>query len=298
MINKTGIFIIISLIGSFLLVQCTSQKEIKHNICSTKYPIILVHGIAFRDDVPLLKYWSKIPKKLKQNGAIVYLAHQDAFNSHIESALQLKNRVTEILEETGAEKVNIIAHSKGGIEARYMISKLNMHDKVASLTTLATPHRGSALADTIFDFLKKTNFTDKALLIAKKYAKIIGDKQPNAFLAGTELTMEYMQHFNKSVQDIPSVYYQSYGGVVSEKYPAWHIRIQYKIMQKSEGDNDCIVSKKSYKWGDFKGVVKSSDDFGISHFDIVGMRYISSVSSFDANYFMINIVKELKDKGF
>ena len=39
------------------------------------------------------------------------------------------------------EKVNIIAHSKGGLDARYMISKLNMGEYVASLTMISSPHR-------------------------------------------------------------------------------------------------------------------------------------------------------------
>ena len=266
--------------------------------CDTEYPILLVHGIAFRDDVPLIKYWSKIPKNLKKNGATVYLAHQDAFNSHIENALQVRKRVNEIIEETGAKKVNIIAHSKGGLESRYMISKLDMADKVASITTLATPHRGSYLADTIFAFLDRKSFTNKALKIFKKYARFIGDKEPNIFMAGTDLTLQHMKHFNQSVPNVSTVYYQSYGGIVTKDYPAWQVRFQHKIMNKVEGDNDGVVSKNSYQWGDFKGVVKSSDQFGVSHFDIVGMRYVSEVSSFNANFFIIGIVAELKKKGY
>jgi len=173
-----------------------------------------------------------------------------------------------------------------------------MSDKVASLTTLASPHRGSALADTIFTFLERKNLLDKAKKIVKKYARLIGDKEPDFYQAGKNVSMEYMLHFNKSVPDMPKVYYQSYGGVVTENYPAWHIRIQQKLMAKAEGENDAIVSKKSYQWGNFKGIVQSSDDFGVSHFDIVGMHFVSEVSSFDANYFIINIVKDLKEKGF
>lgn len=287
-----------SILFFLLLVNCSTQKELAKNYCATKYPILLVHGIAFRDDVPFIKYWSKIPEKLERRGAKVYLAHQNAFSSHIENALQIRERLVEILEETGAGKINIIAHSKGGVEARYMISRLGMADKVASLTTLATPHRGSAMADTIFAFLKRKNLTNRVLKIANKYACFIGDRNPDAFIAGTELTMEYMSYFNHSVPDIPTVYYQSYGGVVNSGYPAWHVRVQYKLMQKAEGENDCIVSKNSYKWGQFKGVVKTPDDFGVSHFDIVGMRYVSQASSFDANHFLISIVGELKDKGY
>jgi triacylglycerol lipase len=194
--------------------------------------------------------------------------------------------------------VNIIAHSKGGLESRYTITKLGMSDKVASLTTLASPHRGSAMADTILAFLTRKNMLDWSLKIIGKYAKLLGDKNPDVFLASDELTIAYMKHFNQSVPDIPTVYYQSYGGLVTEDYPAWHVRIQYKLMAKAEGENDCIVSKHSYQWGNFRGVVQSSDDYGISHFDIVGMRFVTQASSFDANYFFIELVKDLKERGF
>ncbi|OQY02895.1 MAG: hypothetical protein B6I20_06170 [Bacteroidetes bacterium 4572_117] len=291
--KKAPLFLVL-----LLFVQCTSQKQISNNDCATTHPVLLVHGIAYRDDVPFIKYWSKIPEKLEKNGATVFLAHQDALNSHIENALQIKDRIQQILEETGCEKVNIISHSKGGLESRYMISNLGMANKVASLTTLATPHRGSALADTVFAFLERKNLLIKASKIARFYARLIGDKEPNFYRAGKDLTNTYMQHFNQSILDVPDVYYQSYGGVVTKNYPAWLVRVQHKLMTKAEGDNDGIVSKQSYQWGNFKGIAKSNDDFGVSHFDIVGMRFVSGVSSFDANYFVINIVKDLKTKGF
>src|SRR5436190_277798 len=44
-------------------------------------------------------------------------------------------------------KVIIIAHSMGGLDARYMISRLGMADRVAALVTLSTPHHGSPYAD-------------------------------------------------------------------------------------------------------------------------------------------------------
>lgn len=282
-----------------LVASCKSGQQInQQNQCSTKYPILLVHGIGFRDDFAHPKYWSKIPKILAKNGAKVYLAHQDAFNSHAENACLIKERIEEILEESGAAKVNIIAHSKGGLESRYVISKLGMADKVASLTTLASPHRGSAMADTVLAFLERKNLLNKSLKIIRNYAHFLGDKHPDIYLSANELTIAYMKNFNKSVPDIPSVYYQSYGGLITENYPDWFVRIQYKLMKKAEGENDCIVSKRSYQWGNFRGVVKSNDNFGISHFDIVGMRFVSQASSFDANNFFIELVKDLKEKGF
>lgn len=45
-----------------------------------------------------------------------------------------------------------------GLDARYMISQLKPENvKVLSLTTIATPHRGSAFADHVFERIGREN---------------------------------------------------------------------------------------------------------------------------------------------
>ncbi len=283
----------------FIFSGCSAQKKsATHPACSTKYPIVFVHGVAYRDDVPIIKYWSRLPKILEKNGAKVFLSNQNAFNSHVENALQLRERILEILEQSGSEKVNIIAHSKGGLESRYMISNLAMADRVASLTTLASPHRGSYIADTLINWLTEKQWLNYVVHAANKYARIIGDKNPDALAAAQNLTVGYMDNFNHSVPDMPQVYYQSFGGIVSNSYPVWMVRFQHKILSEKEGENDGIVSYKSYQWANFKGVVQSNQEFGVSHFDIAGMKFVSKQSTFDAMEFIIQIAKDLKERGF
>ena len=93
--------------------------------CKTRYPILLLHGAGFRD----LKrpfYWGRIPDALEAHGAALYYGRQDCWASVGDNAQFLKGRLLKILEETGAEKVNIIAHSKGGLDARCAITTLGM----------------------------------------------------------------------------------------------------------------------------------------------------------------------------
>ncbi len=294
----TKVLTILLLINILFITACFTHNKIQSTDCATKYPIVFVHGIAYRDDIRILKYWSNIPNIIKQNGGRAFLSNQNAFNSHIENAILIKDRIIEILDKTKSDKVNIIAHSKGGLEARYLISKLNMADKVASLTTISTPHRGSSIADTIIAFLQRKKLTKKAQNLANFYAKLIGDKNPKALKAANDLTVTYMKYFNKSVLNMPQVYYQSYGSIINSNYPLWVVKIQNKMMQKAEGSNDGIVSSYSYKWGNFRGIVKSNENYGISHFDIVGMKFISKSSSFDAEKFIYEIAKDLKVKGY
>jgi len=275
--------------------SCVSQQYTCNSTCKTQYPILLVHGIAWRDDVALKKYWGTIPQQLEKHGATVFLANQNAYNSFEDNAIQIKTRIEEILKQTNAEKINIIAHSKGGLDARYMISCLGMENKVASLTTISTPHHGSSLATEIFVLTDKLQLQNQIVAIAKTYAKIIGDKKPDVWKAWLMLTPQYMEVFNNEVLNSNMVYYQSYGSVLTDNYPMKVMVWKKNILEKNEGRNDGDVSETSCQWGEYKGLVWDKDSLGISHFDIIGF---TNKVNFDVNLFYINIVKELAEKGF
>ena len=52
-----------------------------------------------------------------------------------------------IVKNSTHEPVHLFAHSMGGLDSRYMISQLDMADRVLTLTTIGTPHRGTSFAD-------------------------------------------------------------------------------------------------------------------------------------------------------
>ena len=83
------------------------------NDCSLKYPLLMVHGMGFRDRKHLC-YWGRVPKRLESLGAEVFFGHQDSVGSVESNADIIAKSLDEILAKTGAEKVNILAHSKGG----------------------------------------------------------------------------------------------------------------------------------------------------------------------------------------
>ena len=83
-------------------------------VCQTKYPLLLVHGVFFRDSVNF-NYWGRIPKELLSNGATVFYGNHQSAASIADSAGELAARIRQIVAETNCEKVNIIAHSKGGL---------------------------------------------------------------------------------------------------------------------------------------------------------------------------------------
>ncbi|MGN0817880.1 MAG: esterase/lipase family protein, partial [Candidatus Coproplasma sp.] len=78
-----------------------------------KYPVLFMHGFGFRDSKKL-SYWGRIPKVFTQRGCSVHFGGQDSSGSIQANAEYLKDKIDEILNQSGAEKINVIAHSKGG----------------------------------------------------------------------------------------------------------------------------------------------------------------------------------------
>lgn len=155
--------------------------------CKTLYPVVFIHGLGFRDRKHL-NYWGRIPGILQDCGAIVYYGNQDSHGSIKSNALQIKQCILKIIEETHCEKVNLIAHSKGGLDARYLISALEMQDSVASLTTISTPHHGSKSDDSMLS-LPKT-LVKTCVLLSDAWYRLLGDKCPDSFSVHNNNCME------------------------------------------------------------------------------------------------------------
>ena len=77
----------------------------------------MVHGVFFRD-FKFPPYWGRIPAELEKNGAKIFYGKHQSAASVADSAEELKQRIEEICNETDCEKVNVIAHSKGGLDIR------------------------------------------------------------------------------------------------------------------------------------------------------------------------------------
>lgn len=264
--------------------------------CRTRYPIVLLHGLGYRDDMPLLASWGRIPETLRKAGASIFLGGLNAWNSHEHNAKALKERLFSILSDTGAEKVNILAHSKGGIEARHMISSLGMAATVASLTTVCTPHRGTCMADIALKLIPcEDNFVFEAVNF---FAAILGDKGPDSGAAIRELSRPFMAEFNRKMPDAPEVYYQSFGTMMSSPLDDPFYMFSQPIIAKHEGPNDGIVTTASCQWGRFRGIIAGKEKrCGISHLEIIDLQR-RDISGVDIPTAYVSMVRDLKEMGF
>jgi len=128
----------------------------------TRYPIVLAHGLSgFRQLFGVVDYFFDIPSDLRAGGATVFLTQVSAFGSAEQRGEQLLQQIEFIAASTGAGKVNLIGHSQGGLDARYVMAV--RPDLIASLTTVATPHQGAELADFLVDNLAPGGFNQTVL---------------------------------------------------------------------------------------------------------------------------------------
>ena len=271
------------------------KRSIKPDSCKTKDPILLVHGIGFRDDM-LIPSWGEVPAYLEKGGATVYLADTEAWASYTVNGEIIRDKISQILNETNAEKVNIIAHSKGGIDARYAISFYQLDDQVASLTTIGSPHKGTCIADIVTENLpEQAEFLYDAV---NCLGKLLGDKSPESSKAGPELTRKHMSEFNEKHPNASKVFYQSYGSEMTNAMTDPMFSATYLILNKFEGENDGMISKNSYQWGEFQGVIKPDiPGLGISHAQITG-AVLEIISGKNIPLLYVEWVSKLKDKGF
>lgn len=271
-----------------------NEIKIESDVCKTKYPLMLVHGVGFRD-YKYINYWGRIPKELIKNGAEIYYGNQEAWGTIEYNAYEIKERIIRVLKETNAEKVNIIAHSKGGLDARYVISKLKMGNYVASLTTISTPHRGCKFVDKA---CKLPNWLYKGVAwIFDKYYAYQGDKKPDFYTASRQFSTYNSKKFNEEVKDDKQVYYQSYVTALKGVFSDYVLSIPYLIIKAIDGENDGLVSVESAKWGEFNGILRNKYRRGISHADIVDFRRVD-YKEFEVIKKYIEIVSELKRKGY
>jgi triacylglycerol lipase len=203
--------------------------------------------------LPGVQYWRGITEALIANGIEVITASVPATGSIEERAAKLGK---DIAAKAHGKSVNIVAHSMGGLDARYMISQLQPKDvEVLSLTTIATPHRGSAFADYCFEEIPKSYIPH--------FYKFF-DSLSISVGAFSQLTTRYMiEDFNPKTPDVEGVRYFSYGASFNPTLLS-AFRIPFRIVEKREGANDGLVSVQSAKWGTYKGTL-----IDVSHLDLI-----------------------------
>ncbi|MFO8048221.1 MAG: alpha/beta fold hydrolase [Desulfosudaceae bacterium] len=292
-ISITCLILSIGLAGPSLAAGSNPDK------CDTSYPVILAHGMGVSAEVlGIVDSWWGIQEALEEEGATVYKTSVNGMDTTANKAADFKRQFLEILAVTGADKANIIGHSHGCLYTRYAISNLGLAPYVASHTSLAGPHRGSAIADLIMyempDWLLDLGGGTLDLI----YAYIMGDTNPDSLANGYDLCTDYMtETFNPNTPDMAGVYYQSWAAKAKTSCPSLVLEPTWLIMLAEEGANDGLVSVESAKWGNFRGVEDAAwYSPGCDHLNMVGHLF-GVTPGYDAPEFFVDLVEDLKGRG-
>lgn len=278
-----------------------NEQRAMAGICRTKYPILLLHGVFFRDS-RYFNYWGRIPAELEKNGARIFYGNHQSAASVKESAEEIAARIQEIRKQTGCEKVNIIAHSKGGLDARYAIAKLGMAPYVASLTTVNTPHRGCEFADYLLEKIGPAQQN----MVAKAYNSTLsrlGDTCPDFLGAVEDLKSDACKKRNAELFEAeqkiaPDVYVQSIGSCLKKpsggRFP---LNLSNRFVRHFDGANDGLVGRNSFEWGHSFIWLEASGMRGLSHGDMIDLNR-ENFQGFDVREFYVQLVSDLKNRGF
>jgi triacylglycerol lipase len=227
-------------------------------------PVILHHGLFGYDSVGVGKfrwaYFQGIDKALRRAGYPVVVTRVHPTGGIAKRAGQLKEAIDTGLaglNGSGQGKIMIVAHSMGGLDARYMIHQLGMADRVAALLTITTPHRGSPYADWCVRHVGKR-------LHGFELMEFLGLDVS----AARDLTTEACARFNEQITDVPGVGYFSVSAAREWPKVAPFVLHSHKVISEIEGPNDGVVSVKSSTWGTHLGTWRAD------HFHTINKRYV------------------------
>jgi triacylglycerol lipase len=238
---------------------------------------------------------------LRSRGVRAFAPNVAPYNTIEVRSEMWADRLDRIQDTTGADAVVLIAHSMGGLDARYMISEMGLHDRISALVTIATPHRGSSIASFIVEQpeIVRTRIMDLANWLG---THALEGSTSDAYQAISQLTPDYTQNtFNPSVPDHPSVRYWSVAGragkgtdVPMDPFLSWLNHLLYQ----REGTNDGFVSVDSAQWGHYLGTVDADHGRQVGLDGRVRDSLIREEDGFDADAFYRSIAQMLADEGF
>ena len=176
---------------------------------SGPYPIVLAHGLFGFSKLGPLDYFYGISDALTAQGRKVYAPRVDAVQSAEVRGAQLVEAIEAARLDSGAAKVVVIGHSQGGLDARWAAA--HDPDAVAAVITVATPNRGSPVADVALGILPGNSTA--ALDVLADFFGISTDGSSTSFQgAMTSLTSDGTAMFNANTPDVPTIPYFSVAG--------------------------------------------------------------------------------------
>jgi triacylglycerol lipase len=250
-----------------------SRRRAPRKPAQPRLPVVLAHGFLGFDEIELGRskhlYFRGIGTHLEKLGAQVYSPRVPPASS-ISARAQ---RLADLIRALPEPRVNIVAHSMGGLDARYAISRLGLGGRVASLITIGTPHLGTPLADAGHALFGR---------ITRLLRRIID------LTAFGDLATLGMAQFNAAVRDDPGVAYASVVGKSGRLRTNPLLWPSHLYLAERSGPNDGVVPANSQAWGEVLHEVEAD------HWAQIGWWS----RGFDAASLYEDLLRELRGRGF
>jgi triacylglycerol lipase len=239
-------------------------------------PVVLVHGLFGFDRIGVpgarFDYFRGIAKHLQALGV-------DAHAVRLPASASVPDRARELVAAIDAlphDRIDLIAHSLGGLDARYALTHLGLARRVRSLVTVGTPHHGTPLADLALK---------GPLDWARRVVRALGVPLEALEWLGTDA----LAAFNAQVIDAPGVRYACVvGRVRDEGRVPLAIAPAHAYLRKVAGPNDGLVPVASQYWGETLAEIEAD------HFAQIGWR-VAVRHTFDAAGLYAFVVARLGD---
>ena len=257
----------------------------------TRYPVVLMHGFGALANLMQGGVLHEEAMYLRGRGVQAYAPHVNPYDTIAVRAEAWAARLERVQEETGAERVNLVGFSSGGLDARHLAHALGWADRTASLVTVSTPHRGTALVSFVLDqperrrawALGVMDFVGRAAYEAAP---------PHSEDALAELTPEAVMARFPDEGLIPGAWCASFAsragkGATAPMYPP--LVVPNRILYGLAGPNDGIVPTASMWWGERLGLLEAD------HARQIGLRL--TPGAFDSKAFFEGICERLRERG-
>ena len=244
----------------------------------TRHPIVLMHGMggtgSFFD---LLDYFYEVPQELTSQGYSVHYFAVEPYDPIASRAAEWVDHLDDLVAQGQGRRFNLVGHSQGGLDARYLIWEHAYASRVASLTTISSPHRGTPMADVVTGAVDISPLDGEILdaaLTALSYLMGMGEQEAAEAMA--DISTEGMAEFNDLYPDHPDVPYYSWAGhscgilelqcILDYNGEVVNILLgpTYTLIWAFGYANDGMVPVESAQWGEFLGELPAD------HMDEVG----------------------------
>lgn len=258
----------------------------------TRYPVLLMHGFGALANIMQQGVLHEEAMYLRAHGVLAFAPHVNPYDTVTVRARTWADRLDRVLEETGAEKVNLVGFSSAGLEARALAGRLGRAGEIASIVTVSAPHRGSPIVDYLLsrtDRLKEWTVALMDFLGRASYAAEL----PRTEEALYELSPEYVCGTFNAEHPLPDgIFCASYAGRAGKGtgvpiYPP--LMIPNRILYEAAGVNDGLVPTASAEWGEVLGILDAD------HAKQIGLRL--APGPFDSKAFFLGLARDLATRG-